>query len=878
MDPEERHVFAEWGFKSNLSLPLVVDGVVNGPDRHLRRQARRLRRVHRLPQDGRPAAGRSARQGAPARTSRAEQQRAARARRFGARVRRLARARRGAALGGRPHAQPGRRRGVRGLQPRGRRPRHPHLRRPRRAATTRGRRATAPGQRRAARRAIETRQPVAVYDAAADDGLSPEERATSSRRATAASIRLPLIVRGEVVGLVALFDGHAREFARRAAPAGPRPDRRPGDGQRHALPRGSTRAAGGSRSSTRPACSSPRRSSCATSCWRRPNDSARSAAAPTCDLYLLTGADLLCVASVKKGKIVPEWEGTLHPARALGRGRTRRSPARDDRAALVARRSAARRPRDRRAAPLRLRGRARRAAHRQGSGHRRRRAARLESAAVHADTMATVEAVCRAASLAIDNANLFEAVQLRRRETELLNAIARRTASSLAARRDRRGHRRRAAPAHRLRARRPRARRQATGGSTPSTRRTAHAAASRTRRPPRSARRSTTIRDERVVVWEAGTTPSFDGDAGARAPRRRQHRAAARRGADRRAQPHGLPEARLRLGRPAPPGARRHAPRAGHQQRPALRRDQAHAPGQPQGPELGAERQGLLHAGPRRARRRLHGPAGPRARLVRGDDPPGRGGRLPARHRQDRRLRPRPAQAERPELARVGAHAPAPDLLGRHPAAAVCRRPRARRAPPSRALGRLRVSRRPRRRGDPAGGPGDVRGRLLRRHVVPAALPPGPALPRRARRARPLQRRRSSTPSMVARLQARARAASQEQRAEAREVAARGRRARRPASSTPRCARPRDESRPEYRDIAGAAARVRDAHPQVRFLTTIVVGDDAKCVDRRRRRGGRRASTRRSAARSSPTTSCSRPSPAARPTSTCSTSTSGASG
>jgi diguanylate cyclase (GGDEF)-like protein/excisionase family DNA binding protein len=46
-------------------------------------------------------------------------------------------------------------------------------------------------------------------------------------------------------------------------------------------------------------------------------------------------------------------------------------------------------------------------------------------------TVATVEAICNASALAIDNANLFEAMQLRRRETELLNAIARRTAASL---------------------------------------------------------------------------------------------------------------------------------------------------------------------------------------------------------------------------------------------------------------------------------------------------------------------------------------------------------------------------------------------------------------------------------------------------------------
>ena len=55
----------------------------------------------------------------------------------------------------------------------------------------------------------------------------------------------------------------------------------------------------------------------------------------------------------------------------------------------------------------------------------------LERRAFSSDAVTTVEAVCRAAALAIDNANLFEAVQLRRRETELLNAIARRTASSL---------------------------------------------------------------------------------------------------------------------------------------------------------------------------------------------------------------------------------------------------------------------------------------------------------------------------------------------------------------------------------------------------------------------------------------------------------------
>ena len=77
IDDEERRVFAEWGFKSNLSLPLVIDGVVNGLDRHLRRQAGGVHPVHRLSEDDRPASRGSARQGSPARTTRGEQQRAA---------------------------------------------------------------------------------------------------------------------------------------------------------------------------------------------------------------------------------------------------------------------------------------------------------------------------------------------------------------------------------------------------------------------------------------------------------------------------------------------------------------------------------------------------------------------------------------------------------------------------------------------------------------------------------------------------------------------------------------------------------------------------------------------------------------------------------
>ena len=181
--------------------------------------------------------------------------------------------------------------------------------------------------------------------------------------------------------------------------------------------------------------------------------------------------------------------------------------------------------------------------------------------------------------------------------------------------------------------------------------------------------------------------------------------------------------------------------RARHRQRRALRRHQGHAPQQPQGPELGAQRQGLLHARPRRPRRRLHGAARQGARLAGRAAARRRGGGVPARHRQDRHLGPGAAQAERPQPARVGADAPAPHLQRRHHPAAVRRGARGRRAPPPRALRRRRLPGRPRRRGHPGHRPRHVRRRLLRRDVVPAPVPAGPHRRGVPRGARALQRR-----------------------------------------------------------------------------------------------------------------------------------------
>ena len=68
-----------------------------------------------------------------------------------------------------------------------------------------------------------------------------------------------------------------------------------------------------------------------------------------------------------------------------------------------------------------------------------------------------------------------------------------------------------------------------------------------------------------------------------------------------------------------------------------------------------------------------------------------------------------------------------------------------------------------------------------------------------------------------------------EQRAQAREVAAVAA-ARIDPGEHAKLRVARDESGPEYRRIAAALRAVRNDHPQVRFLTTVVVGDDARCA------------------------------------------------
>ena len=280
-----------------------------------------------------------------------------------------------------------------------------------------------------AARAIAIHQPVSVYDVALDPDLSPAERARHAAAGHRASIHLPLVVRCEVVGLVALFDDHPREFpgvqllqglAQIAAQAMANATlyRRLDEGSRRlalvgdaSLQLASTLELPDIMSSTA--------------------DRLREvAAAAACDLYLLSGDDLLCATSARASTAVPEWAGSVTPLAdwpaiglAVSGAATVQLSSLDD-----PRRGAAGVAMLRRwgyeselIVPLVAKGRVIGVADLLDEERR----------AFSPDAVATVEAVCHAAAFAIDNANLYEAVQLRRRETELLNDIARRTSSSL---------------------------------------------------------------------------------------------------------------------------------------------------------------------------------------------------------------------------------------------------------------------------------------------------------------------------------------------------------------------------------------------------------------------------------------------------------------
>ncbi len=528
---------------------------------------------------------------------------------------------------------------------------------------------------------IDSGEPLAIADVRSDPRVSAFERAEWQSFGYVSTLRLPLLFGGRVAGFVSLFDTRPREFAHvellrglaqvaAQAVANATLFRR--------LDESSRRLAVVNDASLQLSSTLELRDILLSTA----NRLCEIGSAPTCDIYLLSGADLLCVASMKCGEIAEDWEGTVTPLdnwaavelAVSGRTVVQLSSLEDPR------RNATEIEELRRSGyeaelivPLVAKGRVIGAAD----------LLDFEQRPFSTDAVATVEAVCRAAALAIDNANLFEAVQLRRRETELLNAIARRTTSSL--RLD-----------------------EIAGATTDELRQiiaferadlvlistadqletiyssTAHSGGLGPRTvTPEQRDALETIRRDRVVVWEAGATPSFDGRAGSA-----ETDAGASIALLRDEELIGV----LDLAGPAPhvfASVDRHLlERVGTHLSLAINNARLYD-------EIKRMHLGNLKALSSALNAKDYYTLGHAARVgaymvLLGHElgwseettHAGRRGGLSARHRQDRRLRPRPAQAERPELARVGAHAPAPHLFGRHPATAVRRRSRARRAPP----------------------------------------------------------------------------------------------------------------------------------------------------------------------------------------------------
>ena len=380
----------------------------------------------------------------------------------------------------------------------------------------------------------------------------------------------------------------------------------------------STRAAAGSRSSTTSACNLSSTLELRDVLLPTAYRMCETGSTPACDIYLLSGSDLLCVASVKQGQIVDQWEGTVTPLAnwsavelAIAGRTTVQLSSLDD-------------PRRNAAEIEELRG----------YGYQAELIVPLVAKGRVIGVVELLDFERRQFSTGRGRHRRSGLPRGRPRHRQCQPVRSRSAAPSRdraaqrhrppyglepAARRDRRRHDRRAPPDHRLRARRPGPHRPA-GNRLETIYSSDRVLRKRRPEPP-------VARAARRPRRPFGANGSWSGRRGrrrrstaarrVRRRRRRQHRPAARRRAHRRARPGRSGAPRVRVGRPSPARAGRHAPVAGHQQRAPLRRDQAAASEQPQGAQLGAERQGLLHPRPRRPRGRLHAPAGPRAGLAR---------------------------------------------------------------------------------------------------------------------------------------------------------------------------------------------------------------------------------------------------------------------
>jgi diguanylate cyclase (GGDEF)-like protein len=277
--------------------------------------------------------------------------------------------------------------------------------------------------------AVREREPVAVADIVDDPRVGERERAEDLAWGFRSLMEFPLIHRGQVIGVAALFGREPGEFARfdLVRSLGQIAAQAIGNARVHQLLDDSAR---------RTALVNEAGIDLATSLdlGRVLGSAARRlsqiAAATTCDIYTVEGDELRCAASVVSGSPDPQWLGRLV------------------------------RLRDWRAARLAVESRSivnvvgpddpRLAAIRQDAGSVSTKAALIvplvvenrvigvaeliaaDGVAAFSDQdVAGAEALCRVAALAIANAELYADLELRSREAELLNRMAAITTASL---------------------------------------------------------------------------------------------------------------------------------------------------------------------------------------------------------------------------------------------------------------------------------------------------------------------------------------------------------------------------------------------------------------------------------------------------------------